>query len=200
MKTKIQFLKSRFFKLTFASAWLMLLFTTLPSCNNEKPKDTKEVAEEHNDAKFDNAKEDDAKFLVSAAEINLEEIQLGQLAQTRGTTTHVKELGKMMETEHTKALADLQNLAAKKQVTIPISLTENGMDENKKLLDTKGSKFDKEYADMMVSGHKNAIDIFQKAADEASDPDIRNWATTMLPALRIHLDHSINCQKLCEKM
>lgn len=200
MKTKIQFLKSRFFKLTFASASLMLLLTTLPSCNNEKPKDTKEVAEEHNDAKFDNAKEDDAKFLVSAAEINLEEIQLGQLAQTRGTTTHVKELGKMMETEHTKALADLQNLAAKKQVTIPISLTENGMDANKKLLETKGSKFDKEYADMMVSGHKNAIDIFQKAADEASDPDIRNWATTMLPALRIHLDHSINCQKLCEKM
>ena len=187
-------------KKLITSAMFALAVLFMSACNNNKPEDTKEVAEEHNDAKFDNAKEDDAKFLVSAAEINLEEIQLGQLAQTRGTTTHVKELGKMMETEHTKALADLQNLAAKKQIIIPISLTENGMDANKKLLETKGSKFDKEYADMMVSGHKNAIDIFQKAADEALDPDIRNWATTMLPVLRIHLDHSNNCQKLCEKM
>ena len=200
MKTKIQFFKSQVFKLTLVSASLMLLFTALPSCNNEKPKDTKEVAEEHNDAKFDNAKEEDAKFLVSAAEINLEEIQLGQLAQTRGTTSHVKELGKMMETEHTKALADLQTLAVKKQITIPTTLTENGMDANKKLLDAKGSKFDKEYADMMVSGHKDAIDKFQKASTDAQDTDIRNWATAMLPALRIHLDHSINCQKLCDKM
>ncbi len=200
MKTQIQLFKSKTLNLLFASASLMLLVTTLPSCNNEKPEDTKEVAEEHNDAKFDNAKEDDAKFLVSAAEINLEEIQLGQLAQTRGTTTHVKELGKMMETEHAKALADLQTFAVKKQITIPTSLTENGMEANKKLMDTKGSEFDKEYADKMVSGHKDAIDKFQKAATDATDPDIRNWATSMLPALRIHLDHSISCQKLCEKM
>ena len=64
----------------------------------------------------------------------------------------------------------------------------------------KASDFDKEYCDMMVKGHKDAIDKFEKAINDASDPDIKAWASSMLPALRIHLDHSLTCQKKCEKM
>ena len=210
MKKKNNFLKSRVLELVFVSASLLLILTlSLSSCNsssnrnsnqNAKPEDTKAVAEEHNDAKFANTKEDDAKFLVAAAEINLEEIQLGRLAQTRGISTQVKELGKMMETEHTKASSDLQALAAKKQVTIPTTLTDDGISANQKLTDTKLSDFDKEYADMMVRGHKDAISKFEKASTDATDSDTRDWAASMLPALRKLLDLSINCQKESEKM
>ena len=45
-----------------------------------------------------------SKILVNAAEINLEEIQLGQLAQKYSLNADVKSLGKMMETEHAKKL------------------------------------------------------------------------------------------------
>ena len=200
MKKVIYNLNARFIKIAFLSATAVVLTLTLPSCNNSKPEDTKEVAEEHNDAKFSNAKEDDAKFLVNAAEIHVKSIELGKLAQTRGTTTHTKELGKLMETGHAQALSDLKLLAAKKQITIPTTLTDNGISANKKLMDIKGSKFDKEYADMMVGGHKDAITTFEKASTIAQDADIRNWATSMLPTLRKHLDHSLVCQKECEKM
>ena len=197
---KIKFLKARVLRLTFASASLILVLTTLPSCNNSKPEDTKEVAEEHNDAKFDNAKEDDAKFLVSAAELNLEEIQLGQWAQNNSMNVDIKNLGKMMETEHTKALSDLQALAAKKQITIPTALTDDGMSASKKLMDRKASQFDKEYCDMMVNGHKDAISKFEKASTDAADADIKSWASASLPALRTHLDHSMTCQEKTKKM
>jgi len=200
MNQSTQFFKSRVLELTFAAAVFILTLTIIHSCNNSKPEDTKKVAEEHNEAKFDNAKEDDAKFLVSAAEINLEEIQLGKLAQSNSMNADVKSLGKMMETEHSKALADLQKLATKKQITIPSTLTDEGMSASKKLMDKKESKFDKEYCDMMVNGHKDAISKFEKASTNATDPEIRNWAASMLPTLRTHLDHSITCQKQCEKM
>ncbi|MEP7266377.1 MAG: DUF4142 domain-containing protein [Saprospiraceae bacterium] len=200
MKNKIQHLKSNILELLIVSALAISLLTALSACKNAKPEDTKKVAEEHNDAKFDNAKEDDAKFLVSAAEINLEEIQLGQLAQNKSMNSDVKSLGKMMETEHSKALSDLQVLAAKKQITIPITLTDDGMSASQKLMDLQGSKFDKGYCDMMVSGHKDAVNKFEKASTDATDPDIRNWAASMLPALRTHLDHSMTCQKKCENM
>ncbi len=200
MKTAIKTFLSRFMKIEFLSAAAMILFAvTFSSCNNPRNEDPKSVAEEHNEAKFDNANEDDAKFLVNAAEINLEEIQLGQLAQTQGTTAHVKELGKMMETEHTQALGDLKALAAKKQITIPTSLTDDGMSAKKKLMDTKASDFDKDYSNMMVDGHKDAISKFEKAANDSHDSEIRSWATSMLPALRTHLDHAITCQKECER-
>lgn len=114
MKTAIKTFLTRFMKIGFLSAAAMILFAvTFSSCNNPRNEDLKSDAEEHNEAKFDNANEDDAKFLVNAAKINLEEIQLGQLAQTQGSTAHVKELGKMMETEHTQALGDLKEFAPK---------------------------------------------------------------------------------------
>lgn len=192
--------KSPFIQISLFAVSVLAMSLTLSSCNKSKPEDTKEVAEEYNEAKFDNEKEDDAEFLVTAAEMNLEEIKLGQLAQTRGIASHVKELGSMMETEHSKALEELNALAATKQITIPVSLTEDGMSANKKLMDMKASDFDKEYANMMISGHKSAIDKFEKASTDAHDIDIRNWAESMLPTLRMHLDKAIVCEKKCSQM
>ena len=109
MKNQLVILKTHFAGILFPSvAVVFALLFLISSCNNEKkPEDTKEVAEEHNDAKFDNSKEKDAQFLVTAAEINLEEINLGQLAQNKGIMADVKALGKMMETEHSAAQKDL---------------------------------------------------------------------------------------------
>ena len=197
MKTKNPFLKSRTLLLGIASASLLLF--TVTSCNNPSTPDSKAIAEDHNDAKFENEKKEDANFLVNAAEINIEEIELGRLAQTRGISAQVKELGKTMETAHAKALADLQGLAAKKQITIPTTLTDDGLSSQKKLTDIKGSDFDKEYVDMMVSGHKDAISKFEKISTEGYDSDIRNWAESMLPIFREHLDKFITTQKQWEK-
>lgn len=174
----------------------------LSSCgNNSKPEDTKEVAEEHNDAKFDNKKQEkDAQFLVNAAEINLEEIKLGQLAQERGNASHIKELGKMMEEAHSKSLVELNALAKTKIITIPTSPTDNAMESYKNLNSKSGNDFDKAYADMMVNGHKDALNTFEKASENSNDADIKNWASTMLPDLRKHLDQAIKCQKECEKI
>ena len=147
------------------------------SCMNNKPEDTKVVAEDHNDAKFDNNKiEKDAQFLVNAATISREEINLGQLAQHNGRSLAVKELGKMMEDEHTKSLADLTVLAKAKNISIPTSQTNSSESAYKNLNDKSGNDFDKAYADMIVSEHKKTISLFETAATESSDLDIRAWA------------------------
>ena len=67
----------------------------------------------------------DTQFLAKVAEINLEEIRLGQLAQQKSTVTSVKDLGSMMENEHNKAQIDLTTLAMKKSITIPTALDSN---------------------------------------------------------------------------
>jgi putative membrane protein len=189
-------------KTLFIQATLLIavIMSTL-SCMNDKKEDSKEVAEERNEAKFENTNnEKDAQFLVNAAEINREEISLGELAKEKGKTLHVKELGKMMVMEHQKSLHDLTALAQMKSITLPESQTDNGKDAYKKLSELPSTDFDKAYADMMVKGHKDAIAIFDKAAYESIDPDIKARAAEMLPYLRSHLDKAIICQKECEKM
>lgn len=194
---KTSYIKEALLQVTFVTTIFLIA-----SCGySQKTKDTKVVAEEQNEAKFDNNKQEkDAQFLVNAAEINLEEIQLGQLAQQKGGTMHVKELGKMMEDAHTKSLNDLRALATSKMITIPTSPTENAQEAYKKLNEKSGNDFDKAYADMMVSEHKDAIAAFEKASTDGNDSDIKNWATVSLPNLRTHLDQSIDCQEKCDKM
>lgn len=164
------------------------------SCKNEnKPEDPKEVAEDQNEAKFDDtndAKEDDSEFLVAAAEVDMKEIELGKLAQQKGMSAEVKDLGKMMVTEHEKSSADTKALAAKKNITLPMALTEKGNDAFKDLNDKTGKDFDKKYAEMMVDGHEKTIEKMEKASKDANDEEIRMWAANMLPALQKHLEHA----------
>lgn len=197
MKNTIKLKNAAFYTLLAAS-----LCIGISSCSNSsKQEDTKDVAEEHNDAKFDeNKNEKDAQFLVNAAEINLMEIDLGKLASEKGTSAEVKELGQMMADAHTKAMEELKTLSAQKMITIPASATDEGKKKYEDLAKKSGSDFDKEYCDMMVNGHKDAIDRFEKAVENCSDADIKSWASNTLPTLRNHLDHAITCQNNTKKM
>jgi len=196
---KAKFLKSPILYFSLLAA----LTGGIVSCGNNGVRtkdDTKEVAEDKNDAKFDSAKmEKDAQFLVNAAEINLEEIKLGELAQQKGMSNDIKSLGQTMVEAHTKALSDLKGLAQSKTISIPDAATKDANEAWDKLEKEKGIDFDKKYCDMMVDGHKDAIDKFEKAASDATDPQIKQWASSMLPDLRKHLDMAMTCQNKLSK-
>ena len=174
----------------------------ISSCNNKpKTEDSKEVAEDQNDAKMNGMKnEADAQFLVNVAEINQEEISLGKLAQQKGSMADVKELGKMMVEAHTTAMADLSALAMSKSISLPEAKTDDVNDAYKEMNEKSGKKFDSAYCDKMVDGHKDAISKFEKASNNAVDPDIKAMAANMLPALHKHLEMAEACKKKCEAM
>jgi putative membrane protein len=170
-----------------------LLLISLNSCKNEtKQEDPKEVAEDSNEAKFDSIddKKDDSEFLVDIAEVNLAEIEIGKLAQTKSTNPEVKKFGKMLVDEHTKSASEVSALAKAKNFTLPTSLTEDGQEEYKKLNEKSGLDFDKKFVDMMIDGHEKAIDKLQKATKDAKDEDVKLWASNNIAPLTAHLEHA----------
>lgn len=195
------FPKASLFQILLLSGSLFFMI----SCENRAGKDPKEVAEERNDEmdkqEGDMSKERDEDFLVKAAEINMEEIQLGQLAQQKGTLADVKDLAKMLTDEHTKAMSDLSALAGRKSIAIPTATTDKVQNAYNKLNEkAAGNDFDKEYCDMMVKGHNDAIDAFERAANNAADADIKAWASSMLPGLRMHLEKAKACEDKLKQM
>ena len=134
--------------------------------------------------------DNNAKFLNEAAEMQLEEISLGKLAQQQGTSSHVKELGKMMENEHNQAYRELAVLSQSKSVTVPTSITERSKENYDDLAGKTANDFDKAYSKMMVDHHKDAIKLFEKVANDSEDGDIRTWASSKLMTLRTHLEHA----------
>ena len=93
--------------------------------NKNKAEDSKEVAEDQNDAKFEDTKiEDDTDFAVEAADGGMYEVELGKLAQSNAASADVKKFGQTMVDEHSKANEELKALATQKNITLPGALSD----------------------------------------------------------------------------
>jgi len=172
----------------------------LQACNNNDNKDSVDKANDANekkdttamtsDAKKDTmatpVNDDVAKFAVKVANAGMTEVELGKMAQEKGSKS-VKEYGAMMVKDHTKAGNELKSLATEKNITLPSAVS----DEMRKHIDDLGKKsgkdFDKDYIGMMVSDHKDVIDGFEDMAKNSKDSAFKNFAVKTLPTLYKHL-------------
>ncbi len=196
-------------KLAFAySASIIATLFMASSCVDNKKVDVEKVAEQENRVKMatDNEaivvieNDNSAKFLLAVAEMQLEDISLGKLAQQKGTSSHVKELGKMMVDDHTKSFGELKALSQSKSISIPMSLMEDSQEAYDDLNEKTGNDFGKAYSERVVKHHEHAIGLFEEASTDSEDQDVRTWATNKLPGLRTHLAKAEACKKECDEM
>lgn len=163
------------------------------ACNNnadhkENPE-SKEVAEDKNDAKFKtDSTEHNAQFVVDAANGNLTEIRLAELAKQKSTNKDIKEIANMLYDDHTAALNDLKVLASNKSISIPADVTDDTKQQLQKLTDEKPSSFDKNWTDELMNKHQKTISDYEAALGTVTDADIKNWINTVLPKIRSHHD------------
>ena len=85
-------------------------------------------------------------------------------------------------------------------IVVPTTLTDDAKDNLAKLNKKSGATFNNEYCEKMVEGHKEAIELFERASLECADLDVREWASSTLPTLRVNLVYAISCQKKCNQI
>jgi putative membrane protein len=126
-------------------------------------------------------------FVTRASNDGLFEVQLGQLAQQKGSSQEVKNLGQMMVTDHQKANQQLQQLAQSKN--IPVSTTPDQAVQGRlqKLQGLSGTEFDRAFLEQVVKDHRRDIAAFEKQSKHGTDADVKSFATNTLPTLRQHL-------------
>jgi putative membrane protein len=137
----------------------------------------------------------DARFLRNAAQGGLAETQLGELGKSKATKKSVKDLAAMMVTDHGKANEDLKSLASRKGVELPDDIEPGQKMARGKLEKLSGAEFDKEFVQQLITDHKKAIDLFEGAAKDAKDGDVKSFADSTLPTLRGHLQHAESLMK-----
>jgi len=134
------------------------------------------------------AKSDEA-FMKDAAHAGAAEIEASKLAQTKAKSADVKKFADTMVTDHTKVADELKALAASKNVKLPDGPSV-GQKAELKLIDAgDNDKFDERYANHFgVKAHQATIKLFEDAAKNAKDPEVKAWAEKTLPGLRHHLE------------
>lgn len=129
----------------------------------------------------------DRDFIMEAASGGLMEVELGRTASTAAASPKVKEFGRMMVADHTKANTELKAIAAKKNITVPAAPAEKHQTHINELKEKKGAEFDKAYVDMMVNDHQEDIQNFTNEAQNGKDTAVKAFASKTLPVLQKHL-------------
>jgi putative membrane protein len=164
--------------------------------NSDTTAVTRNDAESSNDSALNSkAAEKNAQFVVDVVASNYGEVKLAKLAQQKASNSELKDVAKQLEADHSAVLADLKQLASTKGISIPTEETGEAKDKLKELTDGKTSEFDKEWCETLMDSHKTSITKFENAANDLSDPDIKNFVNTVLPKLRTHHDRLMECHK-----
>lgn len=129
----------------------------------------------------------DARFYKDAAEGDMAEVQMGQLAQEKSANASVREFGSMMVADHTAAKEKLKALAASKSIDLPTSPSVAQMATKTKLELLSGRTFDKSYIKGMIEDHQEDIAMFKQEAKSGMDPEAKALAAATLPTLQAHL-------------
>ncbi len=129
------------------------------------------------------------QFVDFAAQTDMVEANLGQLAQDVASKQDIKDYGKMLVTDHTADYQKLQAVATQAGLTVPTAID---AEHNKAMIGPmhalKGAAFDHKYIHDMVTGHTQALATYNKEADSATDATIKTYAQDAIPVLQKHLD------------
>lgn len=139
----------------------------------------------------------DSDFLDAAIAGQNCEIALGRLAQKNGSDSFTSSFGNMMVRDHGKALDDLEVILSTRRTygsasmsafkNLRQDLTESDQRTYNWLGGMSGSSFDDAYRHQMIEDHKMALRMFKMEAVQATDPDLRLFASKYIPAIKNHL-------------
>ena len=134
----------------------------------------------------------DVEFILGANSANITQIAMGHAADDKGAKPGIHSLANKIVSSHTKADQALRLLAAQKHIDLP---ARTDIDDHSELADLHarraGGDFDSQYVQNVIDDHDRMIAMYEEAAHESVDPDIRRYAETMLPALRENREQAV---------
>jgi putative membrane protein len=139
---------------------------------------------------FAQAPPTDQSFLDKLAQGNMAEVEIGELAENKGTSAEVKEFGAMMVEQHGKALDKIRSVAKSEGVTLPTAPSDTQMDTLKTLQAKEGARFDAEYLAHMVKAHEETVSLLKSEIETGQDAQTKALAQELLPTVQNHLRHA----------
>ncbi len=128
----------------------------------------------------------DQAFVDLAAQTDMTEAHLGQMAADQAESPGAKDYAQMLVTDHTADYNQITAVATKAGLTVP-----KGLDaKHEKMIapfdKLHGKMFDRRYIHEMVAGHEAAIAAYNKESRDGQNADLKAYAQQTLPTLEKH--------------
>ena len=141
----------------------------------------------------------DKDFVMMAAETDMLEAHLGQMAQDQASRQDVKDYGQMLVSDHTANYKDASAVASKAGTDVPKAINAKDNKTIDQFVRLKGAAFDHRFLAEMIQGHQKAITEFKREAASGEDANVKAFANSTLPKLQDHLDKAKDLSKPAAK-
>ena len=136
----------------------------------------------------------DRDFLMEVEKSNVQELALARLALQKTQNNNVKDFAEMLEADHNDSLKKTMDLMMKHNVPHPAGLDDARREAVSRLERLSGPTFDREFANMMVEKHRQAVEKFSAQANSGRNNDVVDFAKDLLPTLERHLQKAQELQ------
>ncbi|GAB2604430.1 membrane protein [Paractinoplanes abujensis] len=130
----------------------------------------------------------DATYLKAAHQSNLAEIAGGKIAQQKGTTEQVKNLGARFIADHTKLDAALRQTAEGLGVDLPSAPNSEQQALAERYQAASGDDFDALYVSTQMDAHMKAMSLGRTEIADGSDARAKKVAQDAAPVIASHHD------------
>jgi putative membrane protein len=134
----------------------------------------------------------DQQFVNFAAQTDMVDANLGQLARTVAPSEPIKDYARELVTDQTNDFQVLSRVAQQSSLKLPSAIDNNHdramIDPFQKL---KGGTFDHRFVREMIEKDTRAIEIYKKEASHAQAPALRFYAEEALPILQGDLSKAV---------
>ena len=127
----------------------------------------------------------DSSFIQMAASLGLLQVKLGKLAQEKGSSEVVRDFGKRMVNDYSKANEELAAGAKQAAYPAPVLLRPHQQVFNR-ISGMGRSSFDKNYMAEMVNEHDQAVRLFQQESEDGRVASLKQLASRLLPTVQQH--------------
>ncbi|WP_428677486.1 DUF4142 domain-containing protein [Reyranella sp.] len=135
-------------------------------------------------------------FVTQAAISDMAEIESSKLAATK-TDGKTKAFAEKMIKDHTETSIELKGLVTggKVKATLPTEMDAAHKSKIDKLKGLSGASFAKEYDEMQVAAHKDAVSLFERYSKSGENAELKAFAAKTLPHLQMHLKMAEDVKK-----
>lgn len=144
-------------------------------------------AVERNNKKMENdAQRKDAEFLVEAADYNLLLKELSDQAATKGYARLITDFATQNQNDHRIMGERLRSLGKDKKIALPAQMSDRHTGMLRDMQQANRNNIDRVYLNTIELLHERLIRLYETAALEANDSEIRSYAAAQLDIIRSH--------------
>jgi putative membrane protein len=128
-------------------------------------------------------------FVTEAANGDMLEIASSKLALTRSDNARTRQFADKMIKDHTETSTELKGLVSsgKVRASLPAAMDKTHQGKLDDLAKLNGEVFTRQYDEMQLTAHKDAVSLFERYAKGGADDALKQFAGKTLPHLQEHL-------------